>query len=77
MNLYNAGKYMSKIIPVLIVIYFETDDIKNKVKKFNGDGFYYYLIANMISTLWCAVWDYYMDWGLFRSFKKDKFMLRE
>ena len=76
-NLYNAGKYFSKIVPVLIVIYFETDNIDNKVKKYYGNGFSYYLVSNVISTLWCAVWDYYMDWGLFRSFKKDRYMLRE
>ena len=68
-NLYNAGKYFSKIVPVLIVIYFETDNNNNKVKKYFGNGFSYYLVANIISTLWCVVWDYYMDWGLFRSFK--------
>jgi len=64
-------------VPVLIVIYFETDNIDNKVKKYYGNGFSYYLVSNVISTLWCAVWDYYMDWGLFRSFKKDRYMLRE
>ena len=37
----------------------------------------YYLISNTIATIWCSVWDYYMDWGLFRSFKKERFMLRD
>lgn len=76
-NLYNAGKYFSKIVPVFIVIYYETNDDKSKVKKYYGDGFIFLFLANLISTVWCLVWDYYMDWGLFRSFSKDKYMLRD
>ena len=77
LNLYNAFKFISRMIPVLIIIYFESLDINNKVRKLNGNGFNYFVTANTVSTLWFIAWEYYIDWGLFRSFKKDRFMLRD
>ena len=76
-NIYNAGKYFSKIVPALIIIFFQSANNLNPVKKIGNNGFTYYLISNTIATIWCSVWDYYMDWGLFRSFKKERFMLRD
>ena len=31
----------------------------------------------MIDTLYCATWDYFMDWGILRSFKPHTFLLRD
>lgn len=58
-QVFNAMKYMSKIIPPVLAIWFE--------KSVGGHGFTVYFIFNLIATLYCMVWDFYMDWGLFRS----------
>ena len=76
-NIYNAGKYLSKIIPTIIVIYYQSIDASSNVKKFQTKGFYYYAISNIIATIWCTIWDFYMDWGLFRAKKKENFILRD
>lgn len=31
----------------------------------------------VFATLYCAIWDYYMDWGLFRSRAKGTYGLRD
>lgn len=31
------------------------------------NAFTYYLIIKLISTTYSCVWDFYMDWGLFRD----------
>lgn len=36
-----------------------------------------YVIFNLIATLYCGIWDYYMDWGLWRSKKKGHYGLRD
>ena len=46
-------------------------------KHIGATGFYYYLVFNTIATVYCMVWDYYMDWGLFRSKKSGKYGLRK
>ena len=71
-HLYNAAKYFSKIIPSIIVV------IKSQnAKKKGEDGFILYCIFNIIATIYCTIWDYYMDWGLLRSRKSENFMLRD
>ena len=35
-----------------------------------------YIVFGMISTIYCLYWDYYMDWGLFRSKEKGRKYLR-
>ena len=78
-QLYNAGKYFSKLIPPFIILI----DVKNKhTNKWNGETdvmnsfFFIWLGAQTFATLYCLVWDYYMDWGLFRSSNPESFGLR-
>jgi len=71
-NLYNAAKYFSKIVPPIIAIIFSK---QNPKKVGNNVGFILFFISNVIATVYCTIWDYYMDWGLFRS--KKIFMLRD
>ena len=58
---YNAGKYTSKLIPPFIALFYAN------CKKVDGTGFFLYLVFQTFATVYCLVWDYYMDWGLFRS----------
>ena len=67
-QLANAGKYFSKMIPPVLAIWY--------AKKVYGQGFWIYFVFNLIATLYCLVWDYYMDWGLFRSWESGSYMLR-
>ena len=67
----NAGKYFSKLVPPFILLFYVNG------KNVNAEGFYVWLTFQMIATLYCLVWDYYMDWGLFRSSKPGKYMLRD
>ena len=62
-------KYLSKIIPGMLAIWCE--------KKLGAHGFAVYFIFNLIATLYCMVWDFYMDWGLFRSSESGKYCLRD
>lgn len=39
--------------------------------------FWLYCLTNTLSTIYSCIWDYYMDWGLFRCFTKGKYGLRE
>ena len=70
-QLYNAGKYFSKMIPHAIVLFY------SKCNKIDGEGFILFLLSMLFATFYSLVWDYYMDWGLFRSKEKGKYMLRE
>ena len=65
-HLWNAGKYFSKLVVPAVTLF--------SAKQIGGDGFVFYIIFNMIATIYCLIWDYYMDWGLFRA--KDS-ILRE
>ena len=69
-HLINAGKYFSKIVPACILVGMIHS---NKV---DGDGFWLYFCTNMAATTYCIAWDYYMDWGIFRSWEKDTYLLR-
>lgn len=66
-HLWNAGKYFSKMVPPFIAIFYS--------KKVDHVGFEYYLLSNLIATFYCLYWDYYFDWGLFRS--KEVYILRD
>ena len=35
-----------------------------------------FVFVSILSTVYSYTWDLYMDWGLFRSFEKDKKYLR-
>jgi hypothetical protein len=52
----NALKYFSKIVPPMVAIWAE--------KKVGGELFRVYFTFEMIATLYCLLWDFYMDWGL-------------
>lgn len=70
-HLVNAGKYFSKLIPPLIAALINTST------KVNSDQFWLYCLFQTIATLYCTVWDYYMDWGLFRCFDDKNYLLRK
>lgn len=71
MQLYNAGKYSTSIATHVAGIW---------VTKHQTDtAFKIYLTIKLISTTYSCVWDFYVDWGMFRSTKKGKnsWMLRD
>jgi hypothetical protein len=70
-HLINTGKYFSKMIPPIIVIF----DIHSG--KVSDENFILFLIFNLIATCYCTSWDYYMDWGMIRCFDKGKYLLRK
>jgi len=47
-----------------------------KVKSQNDAAMMFYIFVSIISTVYSYAWDIYMDWGLFRSFDKEKKYLR-
>lgn len=69
-HLLNAGKYSSKLVPPLILVFLP------KSKSSVDEMFWLYCLANTFATLYCAGWDYYMDWGLLRSTEKGTYGLR-
>lgn len=46
-------------------------------KHYNSVHFNIYLSSLLISTLYVMVWDFYLDWGLFRGTKPGKKLLRD
>jgi hypothetical protein len=62
-QLWNTGKYFSKLIPPLITAIYPRSNTAT------GNGFVYYAIFMTIATTYCSIWDFYMDWGLFRRTK--------
>lgn len=71
-HLVNAGKYLSKILPTIILLY-----QSELLLKINDDNFWVWFGLQIFATLYCLIWDYYIDWGLFRSENPKKYMLRE
>lgn len=41
-----------------------------------GTAFWFYVFFQMIATIFVTIWDFYMDWGLFRSTKQNTRFLR-
>jgi hypothetical protein len=70
-HLINSVKYLLKMIPPLVLFF----DIHSG--KTGDENFWVFATFNVIATLYCTGWDYYMDWGLIRCFKMDKFLLRK
>lgn len=70
-HLVNALKYFSKIVPPVILAF------TNHQSKIGDHYFWLYMIFQMIATLYCLIWDYYMDWGLLRSWNSGTYMLRD
>jgi hypothetical protein len=69
-HLINAGKYFSKLVPPFILLFYPTG------KNSDCEMFWLFCLFNTIATLYCTVWDYYMDWGLIRSTEPGKLGLR-
>jgi|LauGreDrversion4_2_1035121.scaffolds.fasta_scaffold488557_2 hypothetical protein len=36
-----------------------------------------YVIFGLAVTIYCLAWDFYMDWGLFRTRARGKYLLRD
>jgi len=67
---YNACKYLSKFIaPIFLLFYPES---KNE----GNDMLSYYVFIRIFDTMFTLIWDFYMDWGLFRCFERESFALR-
>ena len=67
-HLLNAGKYFSVL----------TVQFCNMLRiKYRSDlTVMIFILASLLSTIYCYAWDLHMDWGLFRSFEKGKKYLR-
>lgn len=37
---------------------------------------FYYVLIRIFDTMYTLIWDFYMDWGLFRCFERENFALR-
>ena len=75
-QLWNAGKYVSKLIPPFILLMNRRAN-KQESDGSMKDGFGLYILFNLIATFYCSFWDYYYDWGLCRSRKSGSYGLRE
>ena len=76
-HLKNAFKYFIKILPFIAVIIFQSINNTNKVIHYGEYGFNFFLSLNIFATILSAAWDYYYDWGLFRTYYKGNFLLRD
>lgn len=75
-HLLNAGKYFSKlVVPFALLVANGWRDLKHN-KHLGEDYFTIYFVFQTIATVYCAAWDYYMDWGLWRSTEPGKYGLR-
>lgn len=68
----NAGKYFSKLVVPFVLLF-----LPNGSTKVDAEYFYVWCFFEFIATMYCMLWDYYMDWGLWRCFKKGKWGLRD
>lgn len=83
-HLLNAGKYFSKlVVPFSLLVANACDYNGIKIdwsisdnKHVGDDYFVMYFVFQTIATIYCAAWDYYMDWGLWRSTEPGKYGLR-
>ena len=67
-NLVNAAKYISIIIFTSFFVAYSTTK--------SSFWFYVYVVYGVFNTIFCLGWDFYMDWGLLRSFKPGTRFLR-
>lgn len=70
-HLLNFLKYSTKLFVAIAEI------ASVGINKPNHDMFVLWFFLHLIETLYKLTWDYLMDWGLFLSFKKGSFLLRE
>ena len=64
----NAAKYISIIIFTSFFVAYSTTK--------SSFWFYVYVVYGVFNTIFCLGWDFYMDWGLLRSFKPGTRFLR-
>jgi hypothetical protein len=74
--LLNAGKYTSKLVVPFALLVANGGEGLDKNKHVGEHYFVIYVFFQTIATLYCAAWDYYMDWGLWRSTEPGKYGLR-
>ena len=72
----NAGKYTSKLVVPFALLVANGGEGLDKNKHVGEHYFVMYVFFQTIATLYCAAWDYYMDWGLWRSTEPGKSGLR-
>jgi len=68
-HLWNAGKYMSSLFLQLANMFRTLCPLSPVVVPL-------YICVALASTIYCLIWDYYMDWGLIRSNEAGKRYLR-
>lgn len=67
-NLVNAAKYISIMIMASLYVAYDIHRTNTLLAV--------YLIYGLFNTVFCLGWDFYMDWGLFRSKDGGKRFLR-
>ena len=70
LHMINALKYAAKLVPPIVLAVYAGSS------KIEGDHFQLWFWTQMFATIYVTSWDYYMDWGLIRSFDKGNFLLR-
>lgn len=76
-HLKNAFKYFIKVLPFIVIIIYQSRDNLNRVIIDGDNGFNYYLFLNIFATIASSAWDFYYDWGLFRTYDRYNFLLRD
>ena len=67
-SLVNASKYVSiMIMNIFFVLWYTSRDPYLKA---------IYIIVGILTSIFCLAWDFYIDWGLFRSTAPDRKYLR-
>ena len=69
-HLINAGKYFLSILPGVLVIWVHSAAQFSGLRYEPDTIFWTYFAVSMIKTIYCFIWDIYMDWGLCRSNKR-------
>jgi hypothetical protein len=67
-NLVNAAKYVSIMIFISFFVQYEQTKSSKWLAVYVGYGIF--------NSIYCLGWDFYMDWGLFRSFDPETRFLR-
>lgn len=68
-HLVNAGKYFSDMLVPIAGIWFLPSDFDN--------AFWIYAALHFWASTYSYCWDIYMDWGLLRCWKREKYALRD
>jgi len=63
----NAGKYISALSVIIATYYWSTSRLDDRV----------YVMSYAFNTIYCMMWDYFMDWGVFMGTKPGYKLLRD